>query len=361
MTGIVGLSQTFESNDQLDASVRNGLNLIRGTALQASELARRIRRLHEGTPGEKTYLDLNESVTSLVEVLQKVLPRWVESQTVLEPGQLPLYADAVELQQVLVNLALNAADAMPNGGQLTFRTARYEQMPAPRNFQGTLPHPPVVCLTVQDTGTGIPEHFVGSIFDPFFTTKPLGKGSGLGLYNTRLFAEKHGAAISVETKEGVGTAFHLWFAQADFTEAQQPQPEQRPARQTVMVFGTAGAALDRMVEMLRQSGCYVVPAASEAEAAEALNALHFQFTGLILLWTGGSARDALLWQRVRSRNPALKTVLSVLGCNHDEVAASLVDAADALVPFDLPAQDFLARVKAVLDGAAQSGDPNELR
>jgi signal transduction histidine kinase len=220
MTGIVGLSETLEASLETDSPGRDGLGLIRRTALQASQLAQRIRQLHQGLPGEKNYHDLNQAVKSLSEVLEKVLPRRVHLRCELAFEQLPIYVDAVELQQVIINLALNATDAMPEGGELRFGTARHEQLPSLSNFQGVRPRSPVISLSVQDTGIGIPARLLGSIFEPFFTTKPTGKGSGLGLYNARLFAEKHRAAISVETRPGAGSTFHLWFPFPDFTEAQ---------------------------------------------------------------------------------------------------------------------------------------------
>lgn len=349
MTGIVGLSETFEANPTLDSSVRQGLGFIRGTAMQASQLAHRIRQLHQGLPGEKSYHDLNHSVTSLVELLQKVLPSRVRVDTDLAPGQLPLYVDAVELQQIIVNLALNAADAMPNGGQLTFRTGRHDQMLATQVLQGIRPRPPVVSLSVQDTGTGIPARFLNSIFDPFFTTKPLGKGSGLGLYNARLFVEKHGAAISVETKEGSGSAFRLWFGQANFTEAQDAPAPTRPTRDSLLVAGPAGERLDHLVAMLRANGYYVMPATGVASALEALHAPHFQFTCLIVLCAGGQAEELSLCERIRAQKLPLKTVLSVVSCNQDELAESLLQSVDAVVPFDVAPQDFLARLLTVLN------------
>ncbi len=349
MTGIVGLSETFEADQNVDSSVRSGLGLIRSTAMQASQLAHRIRQLHQGLPGEKSYHDLNESISSLVDLLQKVLPRRVSVLTDLASGQLPLYVDPVELQQVIVNLALNAADAMPDGGQLTFRTGRHEQLPTTHNLQGIRPRPPVISLTVQDTGTGIPARFLNSIFDPFFTTKPLGKGSGLGLYNTRLFVEKHAAAISVETKEGSGSTFQLWFGQADFTEAQQVPVPGRPGRHTLLVAGPAGERLDHMVEMLRANGYYVVPATGEASALEALHAPHFQFTGLVLLCDSLRSEELSLCQRIRAHKLPLKTVLSLLSGNQDELAETLRQSVDAVVPFDVAPQDFLNRLKVVLN------------
>ena len=349
MTGIVGLSETFEASLEADNSVRGGLALIRETAMQASQLAHRIRQLHQGLPGEKNYADLNESIAGLAELLQKVLPRRVRVQTHLAPGQLPVYVDAVELQQVVVNLALNAADAMPRSGQLTFRTARHEQLPVTQHLQGALPRLPLICLSVEDTGSGIPARFLGSIFDPFFTTKPLGKGSGLGLYNARLFSEKHGAAISVETKEGAGTTFHLWFAQADFTEAQQTLPAEPPVRHTLLVVGATSELREPVVTMLRQNGYYVVPAAGAAEALEALHEPHYQFTAVFVLCHQGGAEELAVCQRIRTLNLPLKTLLSVIGCNQDELPAGALEAADAVVPFDAPPQDFLARLKTALN------------
>ena len=402
LSGIVGMAESFEAGLEPETPLCAGLGRIRSTAMQASQVTHRIRQLHQGPPGEKKFQDLNETVAGLVEVLLTVLPRRVRLQTMLQPGQLPLYADAVELQQVIVNLALNAADAMPEGGELTFRTARHEQMPAVHHLQGLPPRAPLVSLSVQDTGTGIPARFVASIFEPFFTTKPLGKGSGLGLYNARLFAEKHGAAISVETKEGSGTAFHLWFAQADFTEGDLPPAPERRARHTLLVAILNGAnhpertqcsqgdvaggelqvegsrlkvagrsegmraaansqpatcnlqpavqhPLDRTVELLRQHGYYVVPATSEADVVEAAHAPHFQLTGLIVLCASAGPDELRLCQRIRAYRLPLKTVLSVFGSHQESLTESLLETVDAVIPYHLPAPDFVARLNAVLD------------
>jgi signal transduction histidine kinase/CheY-like chemotaxis protein len=351
MTGIVGLSESFKATVEADNALSGGLGLIRDTAMQASQLAHRIRQLHQGVPGEKNYHDLNERLKTLVEVLEKVLPRRVRVRLALEQGQLPVYVDSVQLQQVVVNLALNAADAMPEGGELTFRTGRHQDTPATEHLQGKLPKVPLISLTVQDTGTGIPQRFLGSIFDPFFTSKPLGKGSGLGLYNVRLFAEQHNAAISVETRDGAGTAFHLWFPQSDFTEAQEAESaESRPTRRTLLVAGPAGEALDHLVSLLRQNGYYVVPARDEADAQDALRAPQYQLSGLVMLCNHGHSDGFSLCRRVRSQNLRLKIVLSVFGCNHDEVDTTFMAAVDAVIPFDLPAGEYLAQLKRVFDG-----------
>ena len=353
MAGIVALSDTFEAEVAGDkGSLHSSLALIRNTAGQASELAHRIRQLHQGVPGEKNYHDLNEIVSGMVDVLQKVFTRRVRVQTALAAGQLPVYVDAVELRQVVVNLALNAVEAMPNGGSLVFHTSRHEQAPPERPLQGNFPHAPLVRLSVQDTGVGIPDNYLNSIFDTFFTTKPLGKGSGLGLYNTKLFADNNGIAVSVETREQSGTTFHLWFAQADFSEAQRPPEEPAPlARQTLLVTGQPGEARDRLVETLRTNGFYVVAAAPKSDALQALYSPDYHFSGVLLLCQQAHAEELSLLDRIYAENLPVKLFLGLLGCNQDEIETNLLQRVDAIFPHDLPAQEVVSRVKAVLGRA----------
>jgi signal transduction histidine kinase len=352
MTGIISLSETYQAELETNSRLREGLELIRATAMEASQLAHRFRQLHQGTPGEKNFHDLNEIVRSMAEVLRKVLPRRVKVAVELAPGQCPVYLDAVELRQVLVNLALNAAEAMPHGGQLTFRTSIHHEQPPVTPLQGQMPRLPLIGLAVQDTGTGIPTRLLHAIFDPFFTTKPLGKGSGLGLYNTRLFAERHGAAISVETAENQGTTFHLWFPQAELDA--QPKLNgagagtPRPVRHTLLALGPPGPALDQLVSRLRETGLYVAPAHSESEALELLHSPYFQFTGLIILCTEGTGPHGRLLDRIRAENLPLKTFF-VTACNQDELDTSLLERVDLVLPADLPSAEWQNRLRTVLE------------
>jgi PAS domain S-box-containing protein len=348
MTGIIALSETYEASLEKNSSLREGLNLIRSTAMQAGQLSTRLRQLHQGSPGEKNYHDLNEIVATLADVLQKVLPRRARVQTQLEGRQLPIYADAFELRQVIVNLAMNAVDAMPTGGNLIFRTSFHQEPPDTANPRGALPNAPTVCLSVADNGVGIPQRMLNSIFDPFFTTKPLGKGSGLGLYNTRLFAEKHGASISVESKERTGTTFHLWFPMANFTEAEASPFTAPPARHTLLAVGPPGDVLNQTVARLRESGFYVAPTSSETEALEILNSPAFQFTGLLLICTNDFREPLLLCERVLNEKTPIKT-FCLLGCNQDELDAEFLRKADAVIPLQTSSVELIARLKTVLE------------
>ncbi|HXJ76529.1 MAG TPA: HAMP domain-containing sensor histidine kinase, partial [Candidatus Dormibacteraeota bacterium] len=186
----------------------------------------RIINLHQAKTGETSYHNLNDITTELSDLVRKVIPRRVEFSLDLCPQALPVYLDAEELRQVVINLVLNAIDAMPiaQPARLVVRTSHHPTLPSLPNLHGPAPRPPVACLSVQDTGSGIKTRHQACIFDPFFTTKPAHKGSGLGLYNARLFVERHRGAISVETQEGAGTTFHLWLPEADFSEIDPDQP-----------------------------------------------------------------------------------------------------------------------------------------
>ncbi len=351
MAGILSLSETFQADLSADHPFQEGLALIKRNATQASQMVRRVRQLHEGKSGERSYHDLNELVTDMAELMRKTVPRRILVQTVLAPGQLPVYLDAVEFRQAIINLAINAVDAMPHGGQVFFRTSRHEQHPPLTNVQGRLPRLPCVCLAVQDTGTGIPACYLGSIFDPFFTTKSVGKGSGLGLYNARLFAEKHHGAIAVASQEKAGATFSLWLPQADFTEGLQSAAQPSPPRHALLVVGGTPPSWDSLVACLREHGFYAVAAASETDAAELLHSPEYQFTGVIVQAMLGDHGSLGLLDQIRKERLPVKTILNVAGCHMDEIDTKLLKAVDRVIAQDLALPEFLAQLRAALDDA----------
>lgn len=219
MASIHALSETLVDQASDPEASKEGLALIKQNARQASQLVHRIINLHQGRTGENNYHNLNEITTDLADLVRKIIPRRMALAVELSPEALPVYLDVVELRQVVINLVLNAIEATPPTGRLVLRTAAFNSLPALEQFQGALPRLPAACLSVQDSGSGVKPQHLPAIFEAFFTTKPANKSSGLGLYNARLFIEKHRGAITVDTREGAGSSFHLWLPQADFTEA----------------------------------------------------------------------------------------------------------------------------------------------
>jgi PAS domain S-box-containing protein len=349
MAGIHSLSESFLAQVNSDHAFHEGLTLIRQHSLQANQLVRRIINLHHGKTGERNYHDLNEIVSDLVDLAQKILPRRVQITALLAPEELPLYVDAVEFRQVIINLTLNAADAMPQGGKLFLETSMHREFPVCGHVEGAWPRLPAVSLTVEDSGCGISPRHLASIFDPFFTTKAINKGSGLGLYNARLFIEKHRGAISVDSTEGIGTTFRIWLPQADFTEAEQAVAAESHIRRSLLLVGAAGKLRDDIVEFLRLHSYHVVVANHEGKAIEDLQNSDYQFAGLMILLEPKDAQLAALVNEVRRRFPSLKVIIHAVGCNQEALADQVLRQSDLILSPDMSGGVVLAKLKTVFE------------
>ena len=348
LAGILGLSESFLSQIQPDHPFHEGLTLVKRNAQQAAQLIERIAQLHRGKTGSRSYRDLNDLVKDGAELLRQVVPRRIEVASELAPAPLPLYVDAVEFQQVLLNLALNAADAMPERGQLTLRTARHETLPQLGHHIGIQPRLPVACLAVADTGHGIKERFLPFVFDPFFTTKPMNRGSGLGLYNARLFAEKHSGTISVESQDGAGTTLRAWLPLADFTEAERAMELSSRRRRSLLLAGQPGHPLDSTAEFLRQHNYHVVLSAS-AEAEDLLRSGDYQFDGVMLLAEPRDAQPVALARFIRQQKCPWKVIVKLVGCNPDEIDPQLYAKADLVISADTAEDAIADKLAATFD------------
>jgi PAS domain S-box-containing protein len=350
MAGIHSLSESFLNQLEAGHPFREGMGLIKKSSLQASQLVHRIVNLHLGKPGERNYHDLNQIVGDLLELMRKVVPRRIEIVTELCAGTLPLYVDAFEFRQVIINLALNASDAMPERGRLLIRTERMHELPVEAAVQGNPPRFPGACITVRDNGCGIKPAHLQLIFDPFFTTKSGGKGSGLGLYNARLFAEKHQGVIWVDSIEGHGASFHVYLPEADFSETPVavPAAPEVSTRRSLMLYGPACALFDETAEVLRTEGYHVATAHTLERLDEFLSAGDYPYHGvLVLTETTGSvlAPHVAAWRR---QHPGLRIILRPMGRNSDELEAGLLQLADLVITPELSHRALLDNLRATL-------------
>ena len=347
MAGIHSISEDYQAQVGPDHPFHEGLGLIKRNSLQASQLIHRIVNLHHGKMGERSFHDLNDLVGELLDLVRKVVPRHIRIESTRGSEPLPIYADAVEFRQVLVNLALNGVDAMPQGGRLRFHVSRHESHPASMHVEGVTPRLPSVCVSIEDEGGGIPARSLGSVFDPFFTTKSMEKGSGLGLYNARLFAEKHHGAISIDSEEKKGTVVRVWLPEADFTEQDREAPAPK-SRRTVLIFGRKGEALDSTAEFLRESGFSVAIVASPEAADEFLRRPDYVVAALLLLADGADSRFSEVIRLARSTRLPLKIIAQIAGRNEDEFNSELLDSCDLVLPIDLSRGEVLSKINSVV-------------
>jgi nitrogen-specific signal transduction histidine kinase/CheY-like chemotaxis protein len=219
---------------------------------------------------EPTLLDLNDIVSDLREMLGRIIGEDVKIVPRLRPDVAPVKADRGQIEQVLLNLAVNARDAMPTGGTLTIET---ENVALDEHYAKTHMHVspgPHVALTVADTGIGMTPEVHARLFEPFFTTKAPGKGTGLGLATVYGIVTRCGGNIGVYSEEGRGTVFKVYFPRADVSElvATDAAPIARAhvGSETVLVVEDEGSLRELARRLLHQQGYTVLTASSAVEA-----------------------------------------------------------------------------------------------
>jgi signal transduction histidine kinase len=161
---------------------------------------------------------LNRITSETVELLRTVLRRQIELSVQLEIEPLPVFVDAVELRQVIILLALNAARPMQAKGKIGFRTSRQREAVVLRQFHGTVPRPPSLCLTITDDAATLAVGQNSSLLDPF--ADAITRDFAPCFHMAKQFVEKHDGAVSLRTEKGEGTVIELWLPQADFTEGE---------------------------------------------------------------------------------------------------------------------------------------------
>jgi signal transduction histidine kinase len=195
----------------LSPSSQKQLDIIQNQIRRATGLVRQILDFSRSSAIEQSNLDLYSFIKELEGLLEHILPENIQLELDCSPGQYTIRADPMRLQQAFMNLYLNARDAMPGGGKFIFRLDRFTLEPGERPPYPDLLPGEWIGIRVQDTGVGIPANVLPHIFDPFFTTKPVGKGTGLGLAQAYGIIKQHGGSIDVQSQEGEGTTFSIYF------------------------------------------------------------------------------------------------------------------------------------------------------
>ena len=190
--------------------VRAELEEIRKAASHGAHLTSQLLGFTRGQGVDAQLLDLNAVVTGMERMLRPIIGEYVSLKTVLAPNLSKVTADTGQMEQVIVNLILNARDAMPNGGSIQITTSNCD-MDAEGARQHGVPPGPGVVLSVADTGFGIDAETIAHVFEPFFTTKAKGKGTGLGLATVYEIVRKSGGGIRVHSEPGNGAAFAIWL------------------------------------------------------------------------------------------------------------------------------------------------------
>jgi two-component system cell cycle sensor histidine kinase/response regulator CckA len=211
LTVILGNTSTQLRNPRLDKKLTCSLTQVQRAAERATALTRQLLAYSRKQIIQRRPLALNEVVEQTVAMLRRLIGEHIALDMQLAPDLPPIFADPSNVEQVIMNLALNARDAMPDGGKLTLATTRVEIDKASRARNPEAQLGPFICLAVKDTGYGMDAATVGRIFEPFFTTKDPGQGTGMGLATVYGVLKQHGGWIEVDTAPGRGTSIRTFF------------------------------------------------------------------------------------------------------------------------------------------------------
>jgi len=270
LTVITGRAQLLSHGLRTDDPVAQGLGLIQRTAERATLLIQQLLAFSRKQVLRKRVLNLNSVVADMEKMLRPLIGEDIALATVLDPSLGPVSADPGQLGQVIMNLAVNARDAMPRGGKLTLKTVNVQLGSAAVGRQPGLRAGGYAVLSVSDTGVGMDPMTQARIFEPFFTTKESGKGTGLGLSTVYGIVQQHGGFVSVESACEVGTIFkiHLPHVEAvvEATVTGAHAPASAEGSETVLVVEDEDDVRTLVTEILRNHG-YTVLAAADGDAA----------------------------------------------------------------------------------------------
>lgn len=365
LTAVIGsLDLVRRRKDKVDAQT---LDLV-GNALEgahrAAALTSRLMAFSRRQPLRAARIDANALVAGMSELLRRTLGETITIRTVLTDGLWPLSSDPNQLESAILNLAVNARDAMPDGGTLRIETANAADVMDAAADKLDLTPRDYVAITVTDTGTGMPADVLAHVFEPFFTTKATGRGTGLGLSQVYGFVKQSGGHVSVESEIGRGTTFRILLPRVEGVVAPvaetQPtrQPHSEPSRrghgETILVVEDEPMVLRLSSSILMEAGYRVVTARDGRSALDRFQRegeIALLFTDVVLV---GGMNGRVLAEAILRQKPDLP-VLYTSGYTGDAlVRDGRLEAGIDLLAKPFAAEALVDRVATLIADARRS-------
>ncbi|MEW6510999.1 MAG: PAS domain S-box protein [Bacteroidota bacterium] len=349
--GILGYASFVKSQVPKEDKIFPHLETIERSALRAAELTSQLLAFARGGKYVVGPMAINDLIGETVELLRGSIEKNIQLQASLDPSSPVIEADASQMQQVLMNLCINARDAMPGGGTLTIGTQRLDR---PDAFLQTVLDArwgPYVKIDIADTGVGIDRTIRGKIFDPFFTTKEKGKGTGLGLATVYGIVKNHGGFINVESEVGVGTTFSVYIPAVEKAAERAAATESGPTRgrETILIVDDEETIRTLVSDILQDKGYAVVGAGDGRAAVEIYNERGREIDLVILDMTMPGMGGPETFDKLKSMNPDVRVILST-GYSQDERARDLLArGVKAFVQKPYRIDDLAVAVRRVLD------------
>ncbi len=342
-------------------SLRANLEQIEYATMNAANLTQQLLMFSSKQPVEVEQLNLNSRIDDLIMMLQRLIGEDISIVKNQATGLWRIMADVGNMEQVIMNLAVNARDAMPEGGELRITTEnvsldKEQSRQIPKGRPGDF-----VCLSVADMGVGMDAETVKHIFEPFFTTKGPGKGTGLGLSVVYGIVNKHGGWVNITSEAGKGSTFRVYFPRA-VAEPEIKKDEKAPFHdyrgqgERILLVEDEREVRNFLNTALTESGYFVFTAADAQEAIRIYERergdFHLAFSDIILPGQNGLQ----LVEQLRSRKPGLKVLLSSGYLDKDSQWQALRESGYPFIgkPYTLP--NLLKAVKTALTAPSPAGD-----
>lgn len=304
------------------------LTTIEKAIQRASKLTKRLLIFGRKMENETMPVNLNNEIEQVSQIIKRTIPKMINIKFDLDDKVGMINADPNQLEQVMMNLCINARDAMPEGGELTFKTERaiIDEGSVVKNTG--IPAGEYLLLTISDTGTGMESSMLDHIFEPFFTTKKVGDGTGLGLSMVYGIIKSHGGHIQCNSTPGKGTSFMIYFpvmqTRMDLNRVKTADPVQMGSNENILFVEDDETTRDVVEELLKQSGYSVFPASGCEEAIklylENMEKIDLVISDLIMPGMGGKK----MVETILSINSLAKVVIAS-GYNVQESAACARD------------------------------------
>lgn len=335
------------------------LDLIRQASERAAVLTRQLLAFSRQQILAPTRLDLNDLVANLHKMLGRLIGEDITLTTVLQPGLWPVTADPGQLEQVIMNLVINARDAMPTGGKLTIETRNVDLDGSYAQIHLDAPTGPCVMLAVTDTGHGMDEATLARIFEPFFTTKEPGKGTGLGLATVYGIVKQSGGHITVYSEPSQGTTFKIYLPASGTAPQRLAQPQAQPVirggNETILLVEDDEMVRSLVQRALLRQGYTLLEARWGDEALFLVEQQRGQIDLLVTDVVMPKMNGRELFEQLKALHPRMK-VLFMSGYTDDTMVRNGLLAAEIEFlskPFSPDA--LAAKVREVLDKPVASG------
>ena len=350
---ILGNTELLEDDGVTGPDTPQRITSIKTASARGAQLVRQLLTLARKTDTHRVPVALNDMVTEVVRLVNETFPKTIVVSVDLRRGLPTILADQGQVHQVLLNLCLNARDAMAGGGTLALATGAVTGLEM-RAHWPEADAPGYVCVRVGDTGTGIDDATRRHIFDPFFTTKEIGKGTGLGLSVVQGIVQAHAGFIDVQSRLGAGTTFEVFLplssaAGPDSLAAEAPRQKTSGSGETILVVEDEELARDFIVTMLERTGYRVVAASDGAEGVEAFKARRGEIDAVISDFGLPKFNGHEVCARIRYIDPSMPFLLISGFVDPERQADALSLGMDAVIAKPFKAQELLAALRLVLD------------